>query len=387
VTSVAIAPAEADIGTAVEVKPRLDHVDAMRPVKQVGVVSTHSFLFFASQSSVYTGATVMLLHASREAFFFVSACMLMYAYGDVAKLDYRRFYSRRALSIVIPYACWTLIYWALELHFPLTSWTSELHSLGMLFATGYYQLYYLVVIAQFYLVFPLMLILLRATRRHPVWVMALSGVLQLLITSLEHWDALPTLMEGTWATRDILSYQFYLFAGCVAAMHFKEFNRWIVDHKRDVVWFTAVGAILAEGWYLVASQLHVGWMGMATDVFQPVVLPFNIGAIGCLYLVGRWLVGYRRTERVRLWARRGSDSAYGIFLSQMLFITLLVDLGWGKLDQVMPWGVVVALTVAVVFTSGAVLSLVLNHTPLSRALTGQPRLRGKRRPLHALEPA
>jgi len=57
---------------------RLDHVDAMRPVKQVGVVSTHSLLFFAPLATLSVGGALMLLHVTREAFLFISACMLTY---------------------------------------------------------------------------------------------------------------------------------------------------------------------------------------------------------------------------------------------------------------------------------------------------------------------
>ena len=56
---------------------RLDQVDAMRPIKQAGVISTHSILYFApAAASVGSGAALLLLHVSREGFFFISACML-----------------------------------------------------------------------------------------------------------------------------------------------------------------------------------------------------------------------------------------------------------------------------------------------------------------------
>jgi peptidoglycan/LPS O-acetylase OafA/YrhL len=365
-------------------RPRLDHVDAIRPVKQLGVVATHSFLFFAPGASVFNGASVMLLHVSREAFLFVSACMLTYAYGDVKRINYRRFYARRAVSVALPYACWTVIYWALELRWPITSWSAQAEHLSYLFGTGYYQLYYLVVIAEFYALFPLVLLLLRATRRHPIRLLAVSAVVQLVLTGLIHWHALPSLLEGSWATREVTSYQFYLIAGCVAATHFSEFNAWIVAHAKVVLAGTLLGAIIAEGWFALAWYHVFGWMGAATDVFQPAVLPFNVGAICCLYLLGRFLVDSRRSARVRLWARRGADSAYGVFLSQMLVITILVDIGWGNLDQSIPWPVVVVLTALVVFAVGGAASLVINRTPLSRALTGQPRQRGQRKPLPGL---
>ena len=56
----------------------------MRPVKQVGVVSTHTLLFFAPLAAAVTvGASLQLLHVTREAFLFVSACMLTYSVRDL----------------------------------------------------------------------------------------------------------------------------------------------------------------------------------------------------------------------------------------------------------------------------------------------------------------
>ena len=64
---------------------RLDQVDAMRPIKQAGVVSTHTIVFFApAAAAVSSNATLLLLHVSREGFFFVSACMLTYAYSRLS---------------------------------------------------------------------------------------------------------------------------------------------------------------------------------------------------------------------------------------------------------------------------------------------------------------
>ena len=87
----------------------LGQVDAMRPIKQAGVVSTHSILYFApAAASVGSGAALLLLHVSREGFFFISACMLTYAYTDLNRARLRRFYWRRFLSVGIPYLCWSL---------------------------------------------------------------------------------------------------------------------------------------------------------------------------------------------------------------------------------------------------------------------------------------
>src|ERR1700691_1002655 len=50
-------------------RKRLDKVDAVRPMKQAGVISTHVLTFFApAASSVSTGAVMLLTHFSREGF-------------------------------------------------------------------------------------------------------------------------------------------------------------------------------------------------------------------------------------------------------------------------------------------------------------------------------
>jgi hypothetical protein len=44
-------------------RQRLDQVDAMRPMKQAGVIITHVLTFFApAASSVSTGAVMLLTH-------------------------------------------------------------------------------------------------------------------------------------------------------------------------------------------------------------------------------------------------------------------------------------------------------------------------------------
>ena len=140
----------------------------MRPVKQAGVISTHTIAHFAPAAAIVSsGAALLLLHVSREGFFFVSACMLTYAYGDLGRGGLRRFYWRRFLSVGVPYLCWTVIYLLFLL--PTTHYhsvASALSGLAAMAGTGYYQLYFLLVIMQFYLAFPLVVVLLRRTRGH-----------------------------------------------------------------------------------------------------------------------------------------------------------------------------------------------------------------------------
>jgi peptidoglycan/LPS O-acetylase OafA/YrhL len=353
-------------------RQRLDQVDAMRPVKQAGVVSTHAVLYFApAAAGVGSGAALLLLHVSREGFFFISACMLTYAYADLNRAGLRRFYWRRFVSVGIPYLCWTVIYFFFLMprsHY--ASLDAALASLAHMAYSGYYQLYFLIVIMQFYLVFPLMLMLLRRTRGHHGLVLAAAAAAQVAIMIMTRWSMLPPLMIH-YGEQDSLSYVLYLVGGGIVAFHLSEVHQWVCRHARLIVALTVVSALAAEGIYFLAEYGVTTMLGYGNDPFQPSVIPFNVGAITCVYLAGVALVRPGRSRRTKAMVRVGSDDAYGIYLSQMLFITLLSWYGWEHLTSAVPWPLLCLLTVAIVFTCCITLTTLLARTPLAVPLTGR----------------
>jgi peptidoglycan/LPS O-acetylase OafA/YrhL len=362
---------------------RLDHVDAIRPIKQAGVISTHVLLYFAPASAgVASGAALTLLHVSREGFFFVSACMLTYTYADQRRAGLGRFYWRRFVSVGIPYLCWTVIYFLYLL--PTAHYAgpaSALDSLRSMAATGYYQLYFLLVIMQFYLVFPLVLKLLRWTRGHHGLVIAAAAAVQVTVGICIHWQIAASPLFGGWAQRAGTSYVLYLIGGSVVAFHLEDVHRWVCRNARLVIALTMLAALAAEGVYYLAQDGVTSVLGAGDDPFQPSVIPFNVGAIACAYLAGVTLVRAGRSRWTRAAVRSGSDNAYGVYLTQMLFITALVWLGWERLTSTVPWPLLCLLTVVIVYLGGVALTSLLARTPLAVPLTGC-----KRRPWATLIP-
>ena len=351
---------------------RLDQVDAMRPIKQAGVISTHSVIFFApAAASVASGAALLLLHVSREGFFFISACMLTYAYAEMRLTGLGHFYWRRFVSVGIPYLCWNVIYFFYLLpraHY--ATWTAALGHLGYMIETGYFQLYFLLVILQFYLVFPLVLMLLRRTRGHHGLVIGVAALLQVLLTIGMHWGLLPPLMLR-WGQQDALSYLLYLIAGGVVAFHLEQADAWVRRHARLVMAYTVVTALGAEAIYFLAQHGVTTVLGSGSDPFQPSVIPFNVGVIACGYLAGVALVRPGRSRRTQALVRIGSDNSYGIYLAQMLFLVYMTEHGWTRLDTVLPWPLVCLLVVVVVFACCITLTALLARTPLAVPLTGR----------------
>jgi peptidoglycan/LPS O-acetylase OafA/YrhL len=373
----------------------------MRPIKQVGVLGSHAIAFFAlAAAPVGAGAALLLTHVSREGFFFISACMLAYAYADLSLTNLaglRHFYGRRLLAVGVPYLCWNLIYFFFLM--PTAHYSgvaSALRGLATMAETGYYQLYFLFVIMQFYLVFPLLIAALRRTRGHHGLVLAATALAQLAILTVTQWNLLPSLMQH-YNQVDALSYLLYLVAGCIVALHLEQVDAWVRGHARLIFTLTVVAALAAEGLYFLAqygvtSALGVRYSALAAgdSAYLPTLIPFNVGVIACGYLAGVALVRPGRSRLTSAVVRSGADNAYGIYLSQMLVINTLVWLGWGNLSSVIPWPLLCVLTVGIVITCCAPLTALLARTPLAASLTGRRRVPwhepGSRRPPRPIEP-
>jgi peptidoglycan/LPS O-acetylase OafA/YrhL len=356
-------------------RPRLDQVDAMRPVKQAGVVSTHVLLFFApATAAAASGALLTLLHASRDAFFFVSACMLTYAYTGLRRGGYGRFYWRRFVSVGIPYLCWSVIYYLYTMRTAgYASAGQALWAFPHLLFTGYYHLYFLLVIMQFYLVFPLLVMLLRRTSGQHGLVIGAALAVQVALLIAMHWQLLPAGLTGVWAQREAPTYLIYLVSGAVVAFHLSEVDAWLRRNAWLVVTLTLVAALAAEAVYFLARYGVTSAFGSGDDPFQPSVLPFNLGLIACLYLAGVALVQPGRSRRTAVLVRSGSDNSYGVYLAQLLFINALVWLGWERLVASVPWPLLCLATVAIVYLGGVALTSALARTPLAVPLTGRSR--------------
>jgi peptidoglycan/LPS O-acetylase OafA/YrhL len=165
----------------------------------------------------------------------------------------------------------------------------------------------------------------------------------------------------------------YLIGGAVVACHLDEVHAWVCRHARLVIALTAVAALAAEGVYFLAQNGVTTVLGSGNDPFQPSVIPWNIGAIACIYLVGVYLVRPGRSRRTRALVRVGSDNAYGIYLAQLLIIDVLILIGYRALIGQLPWPAACAITVLLVYLSCVALTSLLARTPLAVPLTGRPR--------------
>lgn len=285
--------------------------------------------------------------------------------------------------VLVPYLVWTVVYYAytvLAASGPLSRTSSFVDDLYR----GYYQLYFLVVLFQVFIVLPGLLWLVRRTRGHH-WVLFSASLLaQLAMTTMSHYFVWPTgplhLLRSAdiWllTSRHFTGYQLYLVAGALAADHFGDVQRFVERHSGAILWVTGAIAVVTEGYYAFGLFLHQT-PGQASDLYQPVATVWFLAACFGLWALGwRWArrasaKPHRLRDRLVTWA---ADASGGFYLAHILVLRIVFSvLTHHGLTGPSTWKVASLLTYVgtVIFTG--LLVWILLRTPLRWILTGPVR--------------
>jgi surface polysaccharide O-acyltransferase-like enzyme len=360
------------VGTA---NRHVHEADVVRVLTFACVIAVHTVANTNTSTSVSANGFVMLLHFTREAFFCLTGFVLVHQYlGRAVVLS--TFYRRRLLTVGGPYVAWSVIYTIIQRDGAF-GW-SFVSKLGNNLAVGdaWYHLYFLLVSLQIYLLYPLLARLIRATAGHHVLLLAISGGLQVTLLSwLHYWP--PTSGPLGWFAQHesvlIVTYQFYVLVGAVAAFHLEQVRLWESAHRRLVIGYTIVSAAAALTWYDLTVRSGTR-ASTAAAVLQPVMVVWSLGAVAGLFTVGaiwarRRVVGSVTDRALRL----GSDRSFGVFLVHPLILWAVLKVAWIRGLPSLPLTIV-----AYVLTVIGSLVLVegLRRSPVSLISTGRPKLSG-----------
>lgn len=356
----------------------LGQFDSYRIPACAAVVLQHSLLWTVAAGNVTAWALVMLLHFSRTAFFFLTALLLTYSQVTRPRSTLG-FWRRRYVQLGVPYLVWTAVYWVYgSLRYGGSVgylWSVLWHD----FVFGYYQLYFVVVLFQLYLVFPFLLRLLQRSRHH-ARIMAGSLCFALILAGGLHWPHAYGIvgqwilwMKAHWPwSRDPLTYQEQFIAGILVALHLDEVYRFAQRWYRHVIGLAwAVGAA-ATLWYLVAVWTGDG-TGRASDLYQPIAFLWFTAAVAALecgtLLWYQW--SSHRPKRQLFSAEFLAGLTGGIFFCHVLFIELVLSgLGATGIAPHLGWfGKVAVLYASTLLLAGTFTALSL-RTPLAWPLTG-----------------
>ena len=287
----------------------LDWLRALAALTVIAIHITGSYVTFLS-SAYYAN------HLARFAvplFIIISGFVLQYS-SSRKEMTVLSFYQRRMDRILWPYLVWTLLY--VFLLPPLMGQGFTPASAGelgrhLLWGTGSYHLYFLPIIIQLYLLFPL---LYRLVKKQP-WVMLLvSLVISLIFMSLYY---LGMLQESQWWNDYKIPYMrffpnwlFYFVLGMVAAERQGLVNRWSKRYvlPLGILWLGALVLILLD------SRL----CGMAVSIVRPSILIYASLSFLFFYGVFRYLPDHWSAVR---WL---AEQSFVVYLAHPGIISLLV---------------------------------------------------------------
>ncbi|HLI06741.1 MAG TPA: acyltransferase [Ktedonobacteraceae bacterium] len=383
-------------------RPHIYELDPIRICTAVGVVGVHALFFTLVLNQTGVGlqiqnAIITALHFTREIFMFVTAFALVYVYYG-KPFPLMQFWKKRSIGVLLPYAVWSVIYvWVNMPHkTPGTFISTSL--LDILTGNASYQLYYILLTLQFYLIFPLFLLFLYRFASHPWRVLVVSLVLQLLL----YYVDFHTLQQGTLASspfwqwvsdfqnRFVLVYQFFFVLGGFTALYFQQVRAFVLRHGKLIVGGFLL--VLVGLWVHFALQVNVYHesIGLATSVLQPAMLPYSIGVIFfALWLAGRWATHEKqgKPRNYHIWQTL-SDSSFGVYLIHALILNALIQYVMPAMPTV--WPVVLRVLLIWFTTAGGatLVSIILLNIPIASRLVGRETTRQRnQKKLQSLEPA
>ncbi|MBP2016964.1 surface polysaccharide O-acyltransferase-like enzyme [Symbiobacterium terraclitae] len=321
---------------------RVHELDVLRAVSAIAVVLIHvtaapmAALPVDAPSFLATSLINQWSRFSIPAFVLITGVVLFHTYGPQradggaqAAFDTRRYLYRRFQAIGVPYLVWTALY--LLFRAPIEGSWAQLPAtfvLATFQGTAMYQLYYIVLVFQFYLLFPLVRGLGRS--RALGWIVAGALLLQGVLMWDTFYGLFTNQVTNPWLV-GLLRFRDRLFPwwiGYFAVGVWTAANlRRVLTACRRLLWpLTGLAAALLA-WMMVeymGLMANGASVGFAASGFRPTAYLYSLVASFALLGFGGW-VTEQDNPVSRLLLALGNHS-FGIFLVHPLVLEVLLRL-------------------------------------------------------------
>lgn len=239
-------------------KTKIAEWTELRGLAFLAIVMQHNIAEYIYRPDIEQPDSIMMTmiyHLTRfgtPTFVFLSGVMLFYHHRH-SKPDYPRFIGKRFGDIYMPFFIWTLIYWLAVRIFTPAFWTSGMPDLRSfvdeLFIpqTGYH-LWFVLMVFQFYILFPLFLAaahvvrkwleqLKRLTQKHVMLaVIIVAAILYIGLMKWSYYDmySWTQVLSEPWSSLleyrsySWVMYWFYFLLGAVCAWTVENWRNWTV---------------------------------------------------------------------------------------------------------------------------------------------------------------
>ncbi|MFC5650299.1 acyltransferase [Paenibacillus solisilvae] len=249
-------------------KPRIEEIETLRGFAFLAVVMQHSIAHYfplpgaGLADGVILGLILLLSKFAVPLFVFITGLVLFYNYDG--EVRYSLFVRKRFKDIVLPYLPWAIWYAIVFQHLNLTD-AGSISKLALLIVTGKasYHLWYIVMIVQFYLLFPLLQRVIRKWKPKGASIAAAAvvvlGVLYVLL--MQQWGILyqwalrldvPVLSSffTKYLDRNALMFFFYFALGAAAGLYLEQWRTWMLRYR---YWIIGIYGIMLCGMLFVVA--------------------------------------------------------------------------------------------------------------------------------------
>lgn len=343
---------------------RYKELDFLRTIATVAVVAIHVSVVFLSGQGLDNASLVwgiVLNQVGRfsvPVFLFVSGVL---AFHSASRMNLRDLLQKRSTELLVPYIVWTLLGLAIAPSLSLKTLIS-----AVLMGQGtFYQLYYIPLLFQMYLLLPIIRwIALKA------WKLVIVFILSIVLFSAYQiaylgFIPVPGFLPPAYLQKLIQAgFPFWVLYFTLGYFAGKNYHQLLL--KLDVQPPKKIIILFLAGLMGLGADYYFNWRmtglisGPLYDFYRPSVILYSFGWIVLLLKIGRKV-------RSDLIARIHRNS-FGIYLSHLAVIMVLAKAGSGYFFK-SGWGVTAGLviTLAVSF----LISLGLQATPLGGIFLGK----------------
>jgi peptidoglycan/LPS O-acetylase OafA/YrhL len=297
-------------------RERLVEYDLLRIFAALAVIAIHVTARYDLGSSVLV---FLGNQATRNAvpMFIIMSGFVLYFADRQRWLPVQLFFSRRFGRVLNPYIFWTVVYVLATACFYHQFWP-DLRSFAvalakhLMFGTGFFHLYFLIIIFQLYLLYPLLRIWLK---RYPRVLLLLSFGLTAVGQTLVYLSELKLItlpyMGFLYCTLFPL-WLFYFVLGMYMAAHTEEMANLVRGRERRLGLLTllSLGLLLADSYY---TRVYIA-------VKPSIILYTLLGHFWLYALALHWKQRLRPWENSIRWL---ADQSFLIYLAHPLVLSVL----------------------------------------------------------------
>lgn len=307
---------------------KFEDLYVLRVIATIAVIMIHSTSQTMTQSDFgYYGN--QLARFAVPMFLILSGFLLFQSDLNAHFLPRSAFYRKRFDKILLPYVIWTIFY-SLVLHYYFNG-LQNLHMVlpdmvrHLFLGNGFTHLYFVVIIIQFYLLYPF---IRNAFQKRPVLFLSVSFIVSLLCQSLLYLHAIKAIHLSPYYG------QFYLIAFPVWLFYFF-LGMYLALYDQDL---QITGRLSLPAWLLIwtASFVLLLWDSQQTASYALSIKPTVVlYAVMSFFLLRAWLHRYPvKISPVISWF---SEQSFLIYLLHPLMANFLLFLSLRVLGQPYFW--------------------------------------------------